>query len=179
MAKKVKMNFISDLHLACSNDDMRPTLACIHFYGGYAYASNAHMLVKQPLSLSSIENVEALEGKAIHKDIFKAIRRTNYVKATEEGVECTDKNGAKIFFEYAKDVTPLNYDAVIPTDKTHEEVLNIGVNPVLFGLLPKVMAGGGQVKLTFNGQSSAILVHPKVEGYGDELAIIMPMSLYK
>ena len=38
------------MDLACENDSFRPVFSYIHFKDGYAYASDAHILVKNNLS---------------------------------------------------------------------------------------------------------------------------------
>lgn len=37
-----KFNFTTKLHVACSDDELRPIMNCVHFVGGFAYASNGN-----------------------------------------------------------------------------------------------------------------------------------------
>lgn len=42
-------NFKSDLSKILSKDDLRPILTVVSFQNGFAYATNAHALIKQSL----------------------------------------------------------------------------------------------------------------------------------
>lgn len=172
---EIKNTFISDLHLACGNDKRRPAMQCIHFKDGFAYASDARVLIKQPLYFNPVENKDILDGVAIHAESFKAIRKMKQVTATEEGFECISKDGSKVFFEYSKEKSP-DFEAVLKP-KGAQMMGEIGVNPGLIGVLKKAMAGGDRVKMTFQGQRNAILIEPLSAEYEGEVALIMPLDI--
>lgn len=168
-----KQTFISDLHLACAKDGLRPAMQCVHFKGGFAYASDAYIVVKQPLHLSSVDNMDILDGVSIHSESFKAIRKMKHVTATEDGFECLSKDGSKVFFQYSMEIAP-DFEAVLKP-KGAQMMGEIGVNPGLIGVLKKAMAGGDRVKMTFQGQGNAILFEPLSVDYEGEVALIMPI----
>lgn len=172
---ETKNTFISDLHLACSKDDLRPSMQCVHFKNGFAYATDAYVVIKQPLHLSPVENMDILDGVAIHAESFKAIRKMRQVTATEEGFECISKDGSKVFFEYSKEESP-DFDAVLEP-KGAQMIGEIGINPGLVGVLKKAMAGGDKVKMTFQGQRAGILIEPIQSDYEGEVAMIMPLDI--
>lgn len=63
---------VSKLNLITSSDDFRPALQYVVINNGYFVATNAHLLVKQHLSLHGFtdEEIGYLNGKAIHKELF-------------------------------------------------------------------------------------------------------------
>lgn len=172
---EIKNTFISDLHLACANDKLRPAMQCIHFKDGFAYASDAHVLIKQPLYLSLVDNMDILDGVSIHAESFKAIRKMKHVTATEDGFECISKDGSKVFFQYSREIAP-DFEAVLKP-KGAQMMGEIGVNPGLIGVLKKAMAGGDKVKMTFQGQRAGILIEPIQSDYEGEVALIMPLDI--
>ena len=177
-----KKNFVSDLHLACANDELRPVFQCIHFINGYAYASDGSILIKQSLEYNNdVLNYESLDCKAIHMDSFKEIRKYQVVEVTEEGFDCTAKNGRKAFFPFAvfdedndKHKIP-DFDAVWPRGIT--EVGELGIMPKYIGLLEKAMVSGNRLKMTFTGVDRGMLFHSRDENYQDQIAMIMPSKL--
>lgn len=169
--------FVSNLHLACGNDELRPVMQCVHFKNGYAYASNAHVLIKQPLSLSNIQEPENLEGKAILSSIFKEIRKMKHVVCTPDGFECKTKDNQNVFYQYSETNTPPDFEAVIPKDKLGG-VAEIGIKPAFVTLLGKAMAGGTYgLKAVFRGERRAIVFEPLQHEYNGEIGLIMPMIL--
>lgn len=71
------MRFTTNIHLACGTDDLRPIMSHICFRNGYAYATDAHVLVKQCLKRihgATDEDVAALEGFLISSETYKAIK---------------------------------------------------------------------------------------------------------
>lgn len=171
------LTFISDLHLACGTCDLRPSFQCIHFKNGYAYASDSRVLIKQPLSLSGIQESEYLEGEAIHSSIFKKIRKMKYVICTPDGFDCRTKGNQKVFYPYSDTNTPPNFEAAIPKDAA-EAIIEIGIKPSFLTLLGRAMAGGSYgLKATFLGPSRAIVFEPLQKEYSGEIGLIMPMML--
>lgn len=60
------------MHLACSADDLRPNMNCIHIEDGIATATNGYVLVRYDLRELLEENVlEAMNGKLIHRNAWK------------------------------------------------------------------------------------------------------------
>ena len=172
---EIKNTFISDLHLACANDKSRPAMQCVHFKDGFAFASDGYVVVKQPLHLNLVDNMDILDGVSIHSESFKAIRKMKHVTATEDGFECTSKDGSKVFFQYSMEIAP-DFEAVLKP-KGVQMMGEIGVNPGLIGVLKKAMAGGDRVKMTFQGQGAAILIEPLSVDYEGEVAMIMPLPI--
>ena len=171
-----KNTFISDLHLACANDVLRPAMQCVHFKDGFAYASDAYVVIKQPLHFNLVDNMDILDGVSIHSESFKAIRKMKHVTATDDGFECISKDGSNVFYAYSTGLDMPNFEAVLKP-KGVQMMGEIGVTPKLIGVLSKAMAGGDGVKMTFQGQGEGILFEPLSEEYEGEIAMVMPRMI--
>lgn len=176
---KHKFNFKTNLHLLTSDDDLRPVMSLIHFEDDFAYATNAHVLIKQHTSHHTIINPENLNGKAIHRRVFQLVKQKfDVVTATEEGLQCADECGNKAFFEYA-DPEQKNFvnnmEAVIPKTES-VEVKEIGMNLHLLNLLRKGMVLSDMgCKFRFFGKNRAILIESC--GIKDQVGLIMPVMI--
>lgn len=88
-------NFPSNLAAAASNDMLQKWMQYIYFHNGYAWATNAHCLIRQPFSLINIKGIENMEGHALHSIAFAKIIRekSSIVMATKTGitVDCIDQ----------------------------------------------------------------------------------------
>lgn len=68
-------NFKSDLSKILSKDDLRPILTVVSFQNGFAYATNAHALIKQSLEWMGFtkDEIDMLNGKSLDATAFKFI----------------------------------------------------------------------------------------------------------
>lgn len=179
MAENQKFNFPTPLHLACATDELRPVMEYVHFVNGFAYASDAHILVKQSINeYCTVHDKENLTGKCIHRDSFENIRKFDNAKALMDGIECWDDNGGKkAFFPYGtvEEKRP-NFETVIP-DGPAENVPFIGINPKYIEIASKCLARDKHtaVRMIFHGQNKAIIL--KAEDYPEQIVIIMPIIL--
>ena len=140
MSKKEKYNFLSPLHLACGEDDFRPAFGSVYFIDRFAYASNAHMIIKQSIDYHTVINPENLNGKTIHRDSFKQIMDFTYAIAEEGGIACKDDDGREAFFAYSQISAPVDFMSVIPPIKLVERNV-IGITPKFLTVASKVLAG--------------------------------------
>lgn len=117
--KNTQINFITPLHLACSKDDLRPVLQCIYFDDdGYAWSTDAHILIKHKVLDTDIIDKENLIGKMIHKDIFAKIIKYNRIQATNDGILCFDKDNNTVLFPYDnRGLKPFRYYTAVPNNE--------------------------------------------------------------
>jgi hypothetical protein len=155
-----KETFTLKLHECCSDDDLRPIMNCVHFKGGYAYASDAHIVIKQSLEYHTIINPELLDGKSLHKDNFKAVMGFERAECDDAGIACTDHDGRAAFFEYfdRKDQEMPDFDKVL-TPKGYKSVEQIGISPEYITMLAKAMHSPNRIfRLRFQGMEGGILI---------------------
>lgn len=95
--------FKSPLHYACSNDDLRPAMCCVYFTKGYAYATNAHVVVRQSLKWMdfSDEQIKTLEGKFLTANAFAEVYKAKWIfEITGQGIECISKKGVRYIIKF-------------------------------------------------------------------------------
>jgi len=172
-----KETFTLKLYECCSDDDLRPIMNCVHFKGGYAYASDAHIVIKQSLEYHTIINPELLDGKSLHKDNFKAVMGFERAECDDAGIACTDHDGRAAFFEYfdRKDQEMPDFDKVFIPSGT-KEVSFIGISPQYVNMLSKAMhAPSGVYRFKFQGIDKSILID--VPEIPQQYAVLMPALL--
>ena len=105
MSKPTRKNFNKQvqMHLACATDPFRPAMRHIWFRGGFAYATDTHILVRnriEEISNLTGPEIDLLDGKAIHADVYREILKYNTITVTDDGIECTHAN-FKAFYYFA------------------------------------------------------------------------------
>jgi hypothetical protein len=169
-----KKSFTTKLYEVCSTDELRPVMVCVHFKGGFAYASDGHMLVKQSLEYHTILNPELLDGKSLHMDNYKAIMGFEFAECNEDGIACHDSDGRTAFYDYfdLKGQEVPNFESVLkPCGQKSVEF--IGMNPEYLYKISKAMhSPGGSFRLQFQGVDKPILIDtPEIE---NQWGILMP-----
>lgn len=179
---------------ACADDQFRPTLNYIHFKGMYAYASDAHILVKIPIrELLGLEEgvedfiIEALDGRCIFGKTWKNLAaqkgKMEFCLPMEMDdapfIRVHEDDGQEIIFPFAQKgmYTPVNYEGVLKRNTASEAVTMIGLSGKLLHKLCQAL-GDNDVKMDFCGANEAVLVFPN--GYDVETnayGLIMPREL--
>lgn len=176
---KQKFNFKTNLHLLCSDDDLRPVMSLIHFKDDFAYATDAHVLIKQHTSHHTVIDPENLNGKAIHRRVFQLVKsKFDLVWAEAEGLKCKDSYGNEAFFQYSKpeqDNWVERMETVIPKGEC-VEVKEIGMNLNLINRLRKGMILSDRgCKFRFFGKNKAVLINSI--GIEDQVGLLMPVMI--
>lgn len=179
--KKEKYTFNTKLYEVCADKEekLRPAMQCVHFKNGFAFAGNGIIAIRQTLDFQSIAEKQALEGKLLHKDSFKAIMGFEMAEANDEGINCWNENGQTAFFKYytPKDgeMVP-DWDAYFKKPRGLTSLTFVGIDPEQFAKLCKALyAPAGNIRLQFTGVSTAIMVD--VVGIEDQVGSIMPVIL--
>ena len=97
MSKKT----LPPLHLACSDDELRPALQHIEIIDGIATATNAHVIARLNLSVFSYltdEAIRKLNGKLIHRDIWEVIQDATLIEVEGDRLHY-EKGGVKADFD--------------------------------------------------------------------------------
>lgn len=85
------------IHLACSDDELRPALMHIEIIDGIATATNSHIIAQLKLSEYSTlpdDTIRQLSGKLIHRDVWESILDADILEV-EEDVIHYEKGGIK------------------------------------------------------------------------------------
>ena len=112
---KIKQ-FQNEFWKACATDNLTLALNCVYFKDGYLYASNAQVLIKQPLSQHHAFKGahEILDDKYIHRSIFPYLKKADLITFTEAGIRAKLLDKYAITFEYEMGVVyRSNYEYVV------------------------------------------------------------------
>lgn len=171
-----KEKFVKPIHLACGNDELRPVLSHIRIKDGYAEATNAHMIVRQKLSKTSLipeDVIKEMEGKLIYKGVWKELCDASSIEIIEGKIVAMTEAG-KTIFEFAEETTLFpKVESVLDTHSC-AVASEIGINAKLVETFGKVFQTT-DLKFIFNGKDNGILVEPI--GSEGEMGILMPISL--
>lgn len=166
------------LHLASSDDEMRPNLALIKIKNGIATATNGHIMVKIDLALCTElteQQLKVLNDKNIHMETWKEIHKADWVQFFEDQIDC-HKNGIKKTYYYSDAVGQLWDDnaIIIGIKDAGEEPKRIMMyNPKFITILDKIF-GESQMVFSFSKENKGTVVFPS-NGSG-MCAILMPMD---
>lgn len=111
MSKKL----LPPLHLACSDDDLRPALNHIEVVDGIATATNAHVIAQLKLSEYSDldpDTIRELSGKLIHKDVWKTIMDADVLSIKGDIIHCV-KGGINADFNIATELRFPDHKSII------------------------------------------------------------------
>lgn len=174
-----KSNFLdTKLETICSNDDLRPAMQCVYFKDGFVYATDAHVAVKQSLSLHDIdeESAKLLEGKLLHKSHLQIMKKCDFFEILPNGIK-SKKGMMTITHEFYDDKYP-DIEKVFP--KKADYSLNVlSINAVLLKKVQDVMfqLEGHHLKLEFTKPGGPILLTTRIRTE-DQIGLIMPVHNY-
>ena len=184
-------NIFKGIDKVVSKDLLRPQFCVAIIENGCIVATNAHILIKIPLSFWGIvdkEDLNNLEGKYIEYDTLKSLGTLNKSQEfiiTKDGFTLLNKNlKPTLTYILQNDIktdlgTFPNYEAVIPTAPA--DVSQIGFNPLLLVDLYNVYKHNKvglleqKTYLKFYGENKAmILTDNKFSGF---VGLIMPTKI--
>ena len=191
-------NFLKKFKLydVCS-DDGRENLEYVHFINGYAYASDAHIIVCVPLSVCtsfSEDEYKKLNGYSIHFSLLKMLMQFEVVNI-DDGIDLDDKgetfyyieltatmgeNDVKVVLRRYEDkdknlIQAPNFEEVIQQGRENEvPVSSIGFRIKLLKTLAAAM-GQEIIFLRFTKANGKIYVIPEDETIAGTIGIIMPV----
>lgn len=91
------------LHLACSDDKLRPALQHIEIIDGIATATNAHIIARLNLAEYSLlpdEAIKQLNGKLIHRDVWESVQDADLIEIDGDTLHY-EKGGIRADFDIA------------------------------------------------------------------------------
>lgn len=175
--KKFRRNFDKEIkaHLICGNDRRRIALSYVYFLNGYLYATNENILIKYKLEqISDFDKTEIdfLNGKFIHKTIYKKILESSFVIIKENGI-ISKENNTEIFYEFAKvDFKYPNCDAKIPISN-EIDCDKLGFHFNYLSIISKCLPRTNTHIIKFYGNEKPVCIIPSNEDYSDCIALVM------
>lgn len=177
--KAGKSNFLeTKLESICGKDDLRPAMQCVYFSNGFVYATNAHIAVKQRLTLHGIdEDLHShLEGKLLHRSHLALMRGCDFFEIVPNGIK-SRKGFVEMIHVFTDEKYP-DIEAVLNKD-CPIEVSRIALNASLLKNLQDVMflnSPPNHVRLDFFGTKRAIIAFTDIVKE-DQIGLIMPTQI--
>lgn len=103
------------IHLACSDDDLRPHLQHVEVIDGIATATNGSIIARLNLSKYSTlpeEAIRQLNGKLIHRDVWEAIVDADLIEIDGDVLRY-EEGGIKADFDIYTDLKFPDYNGII------------------------------------------------------------------
>ena len=167
---KNKTNFRIRLNLFCSQEKYMPreALKCVYFKNGFAYATDAHILIKHKLSFEDCINCSLLEDKFIQATVFAQILKADVIEATEKGILADGE-----LFTYVENIGKFpNVEMAMPAKV--EQVEQIVLNPkelkTILSAFP--LSRWNNMRIIFCGTDKAAKII--FQEFEDTTVIIMP-----
>lgn len=111
------------LNLCCGVDDFyRPAMQHIHFYNGYAYATDAHILVKAKIADVSDftdEEIAMLNDHSISARAFARVIRHRFVRVTPDGFVFQDDDVVQTYRTFPHIVNEEGRRVITDPDKVN------------------------------------------------------------
>lgn len=178
---KTKRNFKTKAYLACSKDTSQVAMNYIIFEDGNLVAMDGHILLLQHLTGHgfSQDEVDLMEGKALHRETFQEILRYDTIKVTERGIEANKGKTNVIFtlqtLEEQCDHRYPNYKSVVPDSSNVTEVESIGFDlNILSRIKDLTLNAESKVVFNFSGKLNCCVIN----GIGcDENILVMPIKV--
>jgi len=181
MSQRLNFKKTAKLHLACATDDIRPVMEHIYFENGYAYATDAHILVKAKISDISTfpaEDIEQMNGKMLHGSIYRNILTYDFAKVVQEGIKVRFRE-SEIVFQWSKcDLKYPNADKVITATENKEvsdDFQAIGIKPNLISRLVSATGINNPVAIIKDATTAILIKEPNSDI--DITGLIMPYLL--
>ena len=176
--------------VAEKSDTLRPAMEYICFRNGYAYATDAHILIRVPieelfeeeaLHINAEELKEQLNGVLFHAALWKKVAAFEGLRIEVENdipVFKTKINKHEIIFRFVKDGSPFKYPKAEELFKAEpkEPVSRIAFPSVLLAKLAAAM-GENDIILNFASEKDKILISPLFKGRTNASGVIMPKMI--
>lgn len=181
LSTKKKVDFLNTkIETACSDDDLRPAMNGVYFKDGYLYATDAHIAIKQKLSLHGIDDDVAkhLDGQILHRQHLVLMKKCDFFECVPGGIK-SKKGMVEMIHLFMVDERFPDVDAVIPKNG-FVELVEIGLDADKLKRLQDVMVSlDGKAYsciLKFKGSNKAIQVTTNVSDC-DQVGLLMPVQI--
>jgi DNA polymerase III sliding clamp (beta) subunit (PCNA family) len=176
-----KQRQLPALELICSKDDLRPALQCINIKNGFAYATDAHILIKTNLNETSnllSHVIEQLEGKMIHMDLWKKINDSIQVLKIEDDCVFTLEKTGRCSYQIQNEGSFPDCDALLDkiSKLERQDIGAIGINASMLMKISKLI-GSESIRLDFSGSNNAICIRDAFGMVTGFEIILMPILL--
>ena len=182
MKKKRKIYQLhTNVHKACSNDPLREWMTHVTFWDGYAYATDAHVLIKQSLTEIGFKekDLPMLHGRMMSPGKMAALLKAEVVVVNEHGILDYDNgiqyNWSRQVIEFH--VSPPFLTILANASKDAADIEGaIGFNPGVMKQAMSLFPSHGALRLQFYGRNRGVVITPECQDT-DITVIAMPAML--
>jgi len=188
---KAKKKFKTPLDKLCGKGRVTDQTHYIYFKGEFIYVTDGGVAIKQKMDLHEIEKSEQalLNGRAIHKDVFKLINRhkdVEFVQTLTLGTRCIQFKIDKSTFSCSMPQTKkiLGGEKIVEQiDKAFSSfnmnpVNEIAINPEHINMLNKVfVTNSSGFIFRFNTNTGGVLITPNKSDYKEHAMIVPLMTI--
>jgi len=167
----------------CGSDELKPNQTCVYFTKGKLYTTDGNMVLIQALILHNFtdDDIENLEGRMVHKEVFKSIKALDIaypelVQFLPDTIEVRASSG-KIYYSYYE-TNPYEIESVIKGFQEMEpkEIDKIGINTDMIKKLSNAMVSTAII-LNFKGKDKVIKITSDGYTEDEQVAYVMPMRI--
>lgn len=160
----IRINFNKEvkMHKACSKDEFGPAMNNIYFKGNYAYATDGYIIVKNYIEECSTldnEQIQLLDEKMLSAKNYEAILKYDTIIISEDGIQATKGDNVAFFYFSKCDSKFPNVEKMLQ-DSLNKQTISIpeiGINVGFLAKLNYALHGSNLCRLTFKGESNAII----------------------
>lgn len=167
-------------------DGIRENLSYAYVKNGYLYCTDAHILLRQKLSIFGIDDEQAktIEGKSFHRSTLETMWKFDQVIFTEDYIECSkDKSHAKLSYGILSSENMPDIEGLLnlKLKRQKQEINSIAFNVQLLKTLTEAMlfqesSINNQIVLEFfENINSGIIVKSTRFDYDEQIGMIMPI----
>ena len=178
--------FKKKLNLAMSKDVMRQDLCRMYFSDGFLYVTEAHLLIRQSLSLHGFDaiDIQNLNGKYITREQYEAILKGFLHEVNETEIIAETKTGKIVIDLHTHD------NKFVKTMKTvikniqndnGEVTRNIGFDIRFFEIIRKCffLEADNAIRVTIKSDHRGVIISAPNYKYpaSEQLAVLMPVTI--
>jgi len=166
------------LHLATSDDELRPALMHIEIIDGIATATNSYIIAQLNLSVYSNlpdETIKALNGKMIHRDVWETIQDATLIEIKDDVLHY-EKGGINADFNIACDLKFPDHQTIVRSvaDSIFDKKSFVCFNPKFIAVAAKLFPSENLI-CRFYENNDMMVFFPSGEAKG--FVGVMPMKL--
>lgn len=174
MSKKT----LPPLHLACSDDELRPALQHIEIIDGIATATNAHIICRLNLAEYSTltdDVIRELNGKLIHRDVWETIQDATLIEVVENTIHY-EKGGIRADFDITCDLKFPDHKTIVDAvaNSIFDKKSFVCFNPKWITIANKIFPSESLICRFYNNHEMMVFF-PSGEAKG--FLGIMPMKI--
>lgn len=166
------------IHLACSDDELRPSLNHVEIKKGIATATNAHVIAQLNLEAYSNlddETIKKLNGKLIHKDIWMLVSDASLVFVEDDTLHY-EKGGVRAQVDISCDLKFPDHKSIIESvaNSIFDKKSFVCFNPKFIQIAAKIFPSENLI-CRFYENNDMMVFFPSGDAKG--FMGIMPMKL--